>query len=101
MAGDGGVVPDDGGQGPLPAAADGPVLTRLVVVRDGAATEYWADSWRVEVQDGGRTAKFFAQGSGDADAGERSANLGRDLAAATDPLRAWIEERSTDAGGDR
>lgn len=39
-------------------------VTRLVVEKDGVYTEFWADSWIVDVQDGGRTVKLFAKGTG-------------------------------------
>ncbi|MDM2402118.1 hypothetical protein PP613_23575 [Mycobacteroides abscessus] len=39
-------------------------VTRLVVEKEGVYTEFWADSWIVDVQDGGRTVKLFAKGSG-------------------------------------
>lgn len=39
-------------------------VTRVVVEKGGVFTEYWADSWDVHVQDGGRTVKLFARGDG-------------------------------------
>ena len=56
--------------------------TRVVLVEGGATTEHWADSWRVLVQDGGRTVKLFASGTGVAAAEDRKKALGRDLSAA-------------------
>lgn len=54
-------------------------VSRLVVVKDGAYTEHWGDSWRVDVQDGGRTVKFFAVGDGSDAADARAAELGASL----------------------
>ncbi|WP_100513941.1 hypothetical protein [Mycobacteroides abscessus] len=39
-------------------------VTRLVVEKEGVYTEFWADSWIVDIQDDGRTAKLFAKGTG-------------------------------------
>lgn len=39
-------------------------VTRVVVEKDGVYTEFWADQWAVAVQDGGRTLKLFANGTG-------------------------------------
>ncbi|MBE5453034.1 hypothetical protein E3G45_005024 [Mycobacteroides abscessus] len=39
-------------------------VTRVVVEKEGVYTEFWADSWIVDVQDGGRTVKLFAKGTG-------------------------------------
>ena len=58
------------------AAAACEDVTRLVIVKNGAYTEHWADSWRVSVQDAGRTIKFFATGDGGSAIEERSAELG-------------------------
>lgn len=38
--------------------------TRIVVVTESGAQEFWADSWDVHVQDGGATVKLFARGPG-------------------------------------
>lgn len=55
-------------------------VSRIVIVRDdGTAHEYWADSWRMVVQDGGRTLKAFAHGSGAKAAKQRAAELAEDL----------------------
>jgi len=54
-------------------------VTRLVVVKDDQRREYWADSWRVSVQDGGRTVKFFAVGDADGAVTDRAAALGEML----------------------
>ncbi|MGV2581458.1 hypothetical protein [Mycobacterium avium] len=51
-------------------------VTRLVVVKDDQRREYWADSWHVSVQDGGRTVKFFAVGDADGAVTDRAAALG-------------------------
>ncbi|SLH41544.1 hypothetical protein [Mycobacteroides abscessus] len=39
-------------------------VTRLVIEKDGIATEFWADRWDLSIQDDGRTVKMFAKGSG-------------------------------------
>ncbi|WP_078345200.1 hypothetical protein [Mycobacteroides chelonae] len=39
-------------------------VTRVVIEKDGVGTEFWADQWIVDVQDGGRTVKLFANGTG-------------------------------------
>lgn len=39
-------------------------VTRLVVEKEGVCTEFWADSWIVDIQDGGRTVKLFGKGTG-------------------------------------
>ncbi len=52
-------------------------VTRVVVAQDNVYTEYWADSWRVLVQDGGRTVKLFATGKGEDAASTRAAELER------------------------
>lgn len=54
-------------------------VTRLVVVQDDQRREYWADSWHVSVQDGGRTVKFFAVGDAAGAVTERATALGEML----------------------
>lgn len=40
-------------------------VTRVVLVTEnGEYPEYWADSWRVSIQDGGKTVKLIANGNG-------------------------------------
>ncbi|SKO15778.1 hypothetical protein [Mycobacteroides abscessus] len=39
-------------------------VTRLVIEKDNVCCEFWADSWIVAIQDGGRTLKLFARGTG-------------------------------------
>ncbi|MGL5441685.1 MAG: hypothetical protein ACRDDJ_04375 [[Mycobacterium] stephanolepidis] len=39
-------------------------VTRVVIEKDNVYCEFWADSWIVDIQDGGRTLKLFARGSG-------------------------------------
>ncbi|MDM2402079.1 hypothetical protein PP613_23380 [Mycobacteroides abscessus] len=39
-------------------------VTRIVVVNADGYTEYWADAWMISVQDGGKTVKLIACGSG-------------------------------------
>lgn len=46
------------------ASAAVEAVTRVVVEKDGVYTELWADQWVVAVQDGGRTLKLFAIGTG-------------------------------------
>ena len=80
----GGIVPDQGLDQRLSARVDEAfsATTRVVLVAGGVTTEHWADSWHVLVQDGGRTVKLFASGTGGAAAQERKEALGRDLGAA-------------------
>jgi len=54
-------------------------LTRVVIVKDDGVVEYWAESWRVSIQDGGRTLKLFAHGDGGPGLESRSAELAADL----------------------
>ncbi|GAB4664304.1 hypothetical protein [Mycobacterium avium] len=51
-------------------------VTRLVIVKDGVYKEFWADSWRVSLQDRGRTVKFFSVGNGNGAIAERARELG-------------------------
>lgn len=39
-------------------------VTRVVIEKDNVYCEFWADSWIVAIQDGGRTLKLFACGTG-------------------------------------
>jgi hypothetical protein len=39
-------------------------LTRVVVVHDGTAKEFFADEWEFSRQDDGQTLKLFATGDG-------------------------------------
>lgn len=39
-------------------------VTRLVVEKDSIYTEFCSDRWDLDVQDGGKTVKLFAKGSG-------------------------------------
>lgn len=56
-----------------------PELTRVVIVNDGKATEYWADSWELSEQDDGRTLKLFGSGDGVLAREDRDVALARDL----------------------
>ncbi|TXH09304.1 MAG: hypothetical protein E6R04_08575 [Spirochaetes bacterium] len=56
-----------------------PELTRVVVVNDGKATEYWADSWTLATQDDGRTLKLFGRGDGTVARENRDVALMKDL----------------------
>lgn len=39
-------------------------VTRVVLItEDGEYPEYWADSWEVHIQDGGKTVKLIAKGN--------------------------------------
>lgn len=84
---------DDSKRAPAPRVAHASVssgfgeVTRLVIVTDGGATEYWADAWRIDIQDGGRTAKFFTVGTGVAPAAERERQLGAELTRAQEMLQ--------------
>jgi hypothetical protein len=52
----------------------GPV-TRIHIVTPDGHKEYWADSWQISRQDGGRTLKIFATGDGSGAQAERNAAL--------------------------
>jgi hypothetical protein len=56
-----------------------PELTRVVIVNDGKATEYWANSWELSEQDDGRTLKLFGSGDGVLARKDRDVSLARDL----------------------
>jgi hypothetical protein len=67
-------------------------VTRLVVVKDGVHTEHWADSWRVDVQDGGRTVKFFSVGDGTGAVTDRAAALGEMLGLSPGAAQEFAQE---------
>lgn len=54
-------------------------VTRVVVVKDGVYTEYWAESWRVDIQDGAKTLKLFATGDASEAIAARNVALGGTL----------------------
>lgn len=54
-------------------------LTRVVVVHDGVAKEFFADEWAFSRQDDERTLKLFASGDGTAERAERDSALARDF----------------------
>lgn len=49
------------------------------VISDGTRKEFWADSWDVHIQDGGRTVKLFAKGDGEQPRVERAQALAADM----------------------
>lgn len=73
-------------------------VTRLVVVKDGTYTEHWADSWRVDVQDGGRTVKFFSVGDGGGAVAARSEELGASLRVSGEAAQQLAQAVSEDDG---
>jgi hypothetical protein len=57
------------------------LITRVDVVTPGMVKEYWADSWKTHIQDGGRTLKLIADGDGAGHKAERDAALAHFIAA--------------------
>jgi hypothetical protein len=57
----------------------GPV-TRIHIVTPDGSKEYWADSWQISRQDGGRTLKIFATGDGSQARADRNAALAQFIA---------------------
>jgi hypothetical protein len=62
-----------------------------VVLVDDAYTEYWADSWSILVQDGGKTVKLFARGDGAEPVSARNAALGKVLGVSSDTAAAFTQ----------
>jgi hypothetical protein len=62
-------------------------VTRIVLVQNGAYTEFWAGDWRADIKDEGKTLKLFASGSGQAAKDLRDRELASWLktAAVTEP----------------
>lgn len=58
--------------------------TRVVIIADNTYTEYWADSWKIFVQDGGKTVKLLAQGDGASAVESRNQALGEMLGMSSD-----------------
>lgn len=67
-------------------------VTRLVVVKDGAYLEYWADHWSVDVQDDGRTLKLFARGDGSAAIETRATEFGELLEVSTEAIKEFTAQ---------
>ncbi|MDO2394741.1 hypothetical protein [Mycobacterium avium] len=67
-------------------------VSRLVVVKGDVRREYWADSWHVSVQDGGRTVKFFAVGDADGAVADRAAALGDMLGVSAPAAQDFAQE---------
>lgn len=72
-------------------------VTRVTLVggRGQGCTELWADSWRAEIQDDGRTLKLFPTGNGHEARQERDAALGKELIAGmptVDQARTFLDK---------
>ncbi|EIU51775.1 hypothetical protein [Mycobacteroides abscessus] len=59
-------------------------VTRVVIIADNTYTEYWADSWKISVQDGGKTVKLLTQGDGASAVESRNQALGEMLGMSSD-----------------
>lgn len=66
-------------------------MTRLVVVKDDVYTEYWAEAWRLFVQDGGKTVKLFADGDAAEAISARNAALGEMLGVSAEAAAAFTQ----------
>lgn len=73
-------------------------VTRVVVVQNGVYTEYWAQSWRVDIQDGARTLKLFAEGDGSEAIVARNIALGETLGVDPDSAAAFAQAAATAEG---
>ncbi|MBE5477705.1 hypothetical protein E3G68_005038 [Mycobacteroides abscessus] len=66
-------------------------VTRVVIIADNTYTEYWADSWKISVQDGGKTVKLIAQGDGTSAVESRNQALGEILGMSSDAAGAFAQ----------
>lgn len=73
-------------------------VTRVVIIADNTYTEYWADSWKVFVQDGGRTVKLLAQSDSASTIESRNQALGEMLGMSTEAARAFTQAVAVDEG---
>jgi len=67
-------------------------VTRVVVVKDGMYKEYWADGWRISIQDAGRTVKFFARGDGSAAIETRAAEFGQLMGVPSEEIKRFTAD---------
>jgi hypothetical protein len=69
-------------------------LTRLQVFLDGMVEqEFWADEWRFELQDEGRTLKAFGAGTGDAARAARARAFAAEVGTITQQILKESRER--------
>jgi hypothetical protein len=73
-------------------------ITRVVVVKDGAYTEYWAQSWWVDVQDGAKTLKLFAAADGSEAIAARNVALDETLGVDPDAAATFAQAVATAEG---
>jgi hypothetical protein len=63
----------------IPGSYPGITRVHIITPGDSPNKEYWADEWEAHIQDGGKTLKLFAKGTGASARAQRNTSLAKDF----------------------